>query len=168
MFVNFGSSDPKQFTHKVLRYFENLNLSKQLDFKILLGPGFSKIEKKRINHYQKKYQIYHNLSNRNLNSLRSSSDLSIISGGSLMIENIFLNLPSLVIPTSNSEKLISNYFKKKGMVIQINKLNEKKFRKNLNIALKFKHRKNIFKNLKKNNKDFNKSLAYLMSFLRKN
>jgi spore coat polysaccharide biosynthesis predicted glycosyltransferase SpsG len=167
VFVNFGSSDPKQFTFKTLQYFEKLNLYEQADIKILLGPGYSKIEKKKINYYKKKYKIFHDLSNRSLNLLRSRVDLSIISGGGVMIENIFLNLPSLVIPTSNSEKLISSYFKKKRVIIQMNKLDEKIFRKNLSIALNFNHRKNIFKNLKKSNKNFIQPLIYLIKFLKR-
>lgn len=119
IFVNFGGSDPLNLTKKILKeinkcYFKNYN------FYIVLGPGAKKISSTKI---KKNFIILNNVSDKRLKQIRKNCDIGIVSGGNILIENIFIGLPSIAYASSNYENKIINQLVEKKSVIKISSLN---------------------------------------------
>ena len=112
IFVNFGGSDPLNLTRKFLDKIQAASLA-NYTFHIVLGPGARKIT------YKSKFKnikIYFNLKKKKFDDIRLNSDLAIVSGGNVLIENIFMGLPSLALGTSTYEKKIVNQLCKEKVI----------------------------------------------------
>lgn len=154
--INFGGSDPLDFTRKILKIISD---KKFLIYKffIILGPGNNtKINFKTMDNIY----LFKNISEKKLQFLRQKSDLSISSGGNFLVENIFAGLPTLSISTSYHEKnfikeLMNKYnVTKKISLRHINNLLSQKFF-NINVneiyknCLKLRNKNKFYETIKK-------------------
>ena len=140
IFINFGGSDPLNLTKKILNEIDNFYF-KNYNFYIVLGPGAKKISGTQI---KKNFIIFNNLSDQRLKRIRRNCDIAIISGGNILIENLFMGLPSIAYASSNYENKIINQLVEKKLVIKISSL------KRLNLVnkikqLNFENREKILK-----------------------
>ena len=122
-FINFGGSDPLNLTNKLLSFINHINFSKY-NFHVVLGPGAKEINKKKI--INKNIKIYYNLSNKRFDFIRKNCDIAIVSGGNILIENIFLGLPSMAFASSNYENFIINQLIKINVTIKLHYINSNK------------------------------------------
>jgi spore coat polysaccharide biosynthesis predicted glycosyltransferase SpsG len=161
IFVNFGGSDPLNLSSKFLKSINNEVFSKYI-FYLVLGPGAKKLSKLKIN---KNINIYTKLSKKKFNLLRKDSDIAVVSGGNILIENIFLGLPSLAYPSSKYENLIINQLLKNNVVSKLNSFNNNILSQMIDL-FNYKPRMKIFnesKKLIKRNK-FHQKFKFILNF----
>tara|TARA_A100001015_G_scaffold318836_1_gene439913 strand:- start:2609 stop:3586 length:978 start_codon:yes stop_codon:yes gene_type:complete len=136
IFVNFGGSDPLNLTRKFISKIKDNNLQNYI-FHVVLGPGARKISNNKT---QTNCKIYHNLSTKKFNALRIKSDIAIVTGGNVLIENVFLGLPSLAFSSSSYE---SKIIKQLGKIRAVNEFRGKDFTNMYQKIISFNFQKRI-------------------------
>ena len=110
----------------------------------MLGPGAKKISSTKI---KKNFIILNNVSDKRLKQIRKNCDIGIVSGGNILIENIFIGLPSIAYASSNYENKIINQLVEKKSVIKISSFNTRNLVNKIKL-LNIKNREKIYKILK--------------------
>lgn len=152
--ISFGGSDPKNYTLKLIK---KIKFNKNYDYYFILGPGNPNKLKNREN------INFINAPNKiKFNKLRSECDVSIVSGGITMFENLKCNLPSLVIPTTLQEKKNSEKLVRQKLIIMLKKFTSKNINEQLEFLIK-KKRSSIYKKLVK----FNENKILLSKIIKK-
>ena len=128
--ISFGGSDPKNYTFKLIK---KIKINKKYNYNFILGPGNPHKFKNTKN------IIFTKAPNKKrFNKIRSECDISIVSGGITMFENLKCNLPSLVVPTTFQEKKNSQKLARQGLIITLKKFTSKHIEEHLELLIKKK------------------------------
>lgn len=119
IFINFGGGDKLNLTEKVLEALSQIDLAKNLDIDVVLGPqvelGGNLLLFKEV--FREKIQFYKNINN--MAELMATADLAISAGGSTSWERCYLGLPSIIFPIADNQKEIANNIAKSGAGISL-------------------------------------------------
>lgn len=158
VFLNLGGWDKNNYTKKII------DLLKKNDLKINLFIP-SNVKYKKVNSYGKlKVTLF---KKKEFYKYLNKSDLSIVSGGLVMFDSIYLGIPAICLPQDRDQKInakILNFFNA-NLIINNNNI-EKSFYKNFNsINKNYKLRKILIQNGRRiiNKKNMNKILGKLFS-----
>ena len=101
--------------------------------------------------------ILNNVSDKRLKQIRKNCDIGIVSGGNILIENIFIG-SSIAYASSNYENKIINKFVEKKSVIKISSLNTINLVNKIKLLNNKKRKKihKILKNIRSKNLFFKK------------
>ena len=139
-----GGNDKKNFTSKIINSIKNFE---DLRIKIIIGKGVSPLNSLH------KFQNYKNISlvksQQNLFYHLNSSDLSFVSGGTIMFESICCGIVPFVLETYQNQKYAIKFFRKKNLISylgRVDKINSKTLGKKIKLLLekkKLKRNNNI-------------------------
>lgn len=168
--ITMGGADPFEMTIKLLKKIQNFTF-KNFEFLVVIGPLFSKQNKKKIYNLSKKILKFKILSNpRNYYKIIKESKLAIINSGNIKYECAFLGTPFLLIPNKKSEINNCLQFSKKFMILNKKfNLDHIKLKDILRINLNNVKLLNDIadKNKKNFSKDFNRTINLIKNEIKK-
>ena len=138
-----GGNDKKNFTSKIINSIKNFN---NLKIKVIIGKGVS--SSNLLYKFQKFKNIVFVKNQQNLFHHLNSSDLSFVSGGTVMFESICCGIIPFVVETYQNQKYAIKYFRDKNLINylgRIDKINSKTLSKKIKFLLntkKFKKNNN--------------------------
>ncbi len=125
IFFSSGGSDKRNITSKFLEKF--FSMSSEYKFNVLVGPGFSNQQIRKLIKINKKIKIFKDV--KNISTLINKCELAITTGGIVMFECIALKIPTFAIKNYEHQIYNISYFKKRKCVSyigsNINKINFK-------------------------------------------
>lgn len=103
VFVIFGGVDPSNLTQKVLAAFEQINTNEDLEFTVVVGPGYAEFEKIQDIAENSALNISVFKDVNNMAEMMKRSDIAISSQGRTMLELASMNVPTILMAQNERE-----------------------------------------------------------------
>lgn len=103
VFVIFGGVDPSNLTQKVLAAFEQLNTNEDVEFTVVVGPGYAEFEKIQDIAENSALNISVFKDVNNMAEMMKRSDIAISSQGRTMLELASMNVPTILMAQNERE-----------------------------------------------------------------
>ncbi|AGB42116.1 pseudaminic acid biosynthesis-associated protein PseG [Halobacteroides halobius DSM 5150] len=121
--ITFGGSDPLELTDRVLATLNQIdsNLIDQdkLHLDIVVGPGFSNLEKIIEEVQESKFEVALHFNITQISQLMLKSDLAISAGGSTLYELAATGTPAIVLLQADNQILAAQTMEEKGIIINL-------------------------------------------------
>lgn len=103
IFVIFGGVDPSNLTQKVLAAFEQISTNEDVEFTVVVGPGYAEFEK--IQNIAKNSALNISVFKdvNNMAEMMKRSDIAISSQGRTMLELASMNVPTILMAQNERE-----------------------------------------------------------------
>lgn len=103
VFVIFGGVDPSNLTQKVLAAFEQINTNVDIEFTVVVGPGYAEFEKIQdiAENSALNISVFKDVSN--MAEMMKRSDIAISSQGRTMLELASMNVPTILMAQNERE-----------------------------------------------------------------
>ena len=135
--VSSGGSDKYHMLYKIVKTLENLNFFRKVY--VIIGPGVKKNNK--VFKLKKNSKFKYIYKPKNLKKYFDKVEYSLVSGGNVMFESIFLKKKTLVLKLYENQRYAIKFFKKKGTIKylgNLENLNIRKLKMYLSQSLNFK------------------------------
>lgn len=103
VFVIFGGVDPSNLTQKVLAAFEQINTNEDVEFTVVVGPGYAEFEKIQDIAENSALNISVFKDVNNMAEMMKRSDIAISSQGRTMLELASMNVPTILMAQNERE-----------------------------------------------------------------
>lgn len=103
VFVIFGGVDPSNLTKKVLAAFEQINTNEDVEFTVVVGPGYAEFEKIQDIAENSALNISVFKDVNNMAEMMKRSDIAISSQGRTMLELASMNVPTILMAQNERE-----------------------------------------------------------------
>ncbi|MGH2075659.1 cytidylyltransferase domain-containing protein [Aerococcus urinaeequi] len=103
VFVIFGGVDPSNLTQKVLAAFEQINTNEDVEFTVVVGPGYAEFEKIKDIAENSALNISVFKDVNNMAEMMKRSDIAISSQGRTMLELASMNVPTILMAQNERE-----------------------------------------------------------------
>lgn len=103
VFVIFGGVDPSNLTQKVLAAFEQINTNEDVEFTVVVGPGYAEFEKIQDIAENSALNISVFKDVNNMAEMMKRSDIAISSQGRTMLELASMNVPTILMAQNDRE-----------------------------------------------------------------
>ncbi|MFV8764455.1 cytidylyltransferase domain-containing protein [Aerococcus urinaeequi] len=103
VFVIFGGVDPSNLTQKVLAAFEQINTNEDVEFTVVVGPGYAEFEKIQDVAENSALNISVFKDVNNMAEMMKRSDIAISSQGRTMLELASMNVPTILMAQNERE-----------------------------------------------------------------
>lgn len=103
VFVIFGGVDPSNLTQKVLAAFEQINTNEDVEFTVVVGPGYAEFEKIQDIAENSALNISVFKDVNNMAEMMKKSDIAISSQGRTMLELASMNVPTILMAQNERE-----------------------------------------------------------------
>ncbi|WP_270371693.1 cytidylyltransferase domain-containing protein [Aerococcus urinaeequi] len=103
VFVIFGGVDPSNLTQKVLDAFEQINTNEDVEFTVVVGPGYAEFEKIQDIAENSALNISVFKDVNNMAEMMKRSDIAISSQGRTMLELASMNVPTILMAQNERE-----------------------------------------------------------------
>lgn len=103
VFVIFGGVDPSNLTQKVLAAFEQINTNEDVEFTVVVGPGYAEFEKIQDIAENSALNISVLKDVNNMAEMMKRSDIAISSQGRTMLELASMNVPTILMAQNERE-----------------------------------------------------------------
>lgn len=103
VFVIFGGVDPSNLTQKVLAAFEQINTNEDVEYTVVVGPGYAEFEKIQDIAENSALNISVFKDVNNMAEMMKRSDIAISSQGRTMLELASMNVPTILMAQNERE-----------------------------------------------------------------
>ena len=141
--VSSGGGDKKNLMFYICRALNNIKSIKTF---VIIGKAVKKNNPVFKFKNNKNFQFIFN--KKNIYNYFTKSNISLVSGGTVMFESICTGTKTLVCQTYDNQKFAINYFQKKGLITKITNFKSIKsydLIKEINLIIKSKNKDNLFR-----------------------